>query len=136
MVLFISFGYSQTIEIITISLFATAAITFQAMDLMPKKINNLLQWIGDRSYSIYLAHLPLIYLFLESPYSSNLSKLIRAVLYPLVFLLIFICGDLMFRKIEERFRVIGTSQVESGYYVYIYNHCNPRTVFFSRSYLY
>ena len=114
LVLFISFGYSQTIEIITISLFATAAITFQAMDLMPKKINNLLQWIGDRSYSIYLAHLPLIYLFLESPYSSNLSKLIRAVLYPLVFLLIFICGDLMFRKIEERFRVSPGAETKTG----------------------
>ena len=35
------------------------------------KVNNVLLWVGDRSYSIYLYHLPFIYISLYSPLSPS-----------------------------------------------------------------
>jgi peptidoglycan/LPS O-acetylase OafA/YrhL len=41
---------------------------------LPKPFNDFLRWIGDRSYSIYLVHLPLLYLAQYSPTSPNQTK--------------------------------------------------------------
>jgi len=94
-----------TAATIAISFLAVVAISARSMDFFPESINRLLQWIGDRSYSIYLIHLPLIYLLLESPYVSNLPDPLRIALILIVIVLILVGGDWMFRNIEERFRI-------------------------------
>ena len=64
-------------------------------------IQNLFIWLGDRSYSIYLIHLPILYLFLTSPYLLKLGhgfKIIIAVA------LILLLSNLGFKSVEKVIR--------------------------------
>jgi len=61
-----------------------------------------LDWIGDRSYSIYLVHLPLMYLAKYSPgFDAVLSGPIRSLT---AFLLSLILGAFLYFLIENRHR--------------------------------
>lgn len=46
---------------------AALVIKFRALDLLPTALGTVLNWLGGRSYSIYLYHLPFIYI---AKYSS------------------------------------------------------------------
>jgi len=75
-------------------------------------IYKILDWIGDRSYSIYLCHLPLMHvtrevinkLLLNTNYYEN--KIIY--FFAFIFLLI-ISADLSYRNIEKNFINLGKS---------------------------
>ena len=65
-------------------------------------IYSILLWIGDRSYSIYLVHLPLIYLAKYSPVLSGIaSQEIRVVVSLLLSLIV---GSISYMCIENRYR--------------------------------
>jgi peptidoglycan/LPS O-acetylase OafA/YrhL len=44
------------------SLLAVTTILFKSLDVLPDFLIKKLEWVGDRSYSIYLVHMPLLYL--------------------------------------------------------------------------
>lgn len=100
-----------TVAALLSSIFAALAISFKVLDALPANIAHALIWVGDRSYSIYLIHLPLIYLLLESPYTSKFPILVRTILYPLTILLIFIGGDFIFKKVEEKYRITSNANI-------------------------
>ena len=64
----------------------------------------MLSWIGDRSYSIYLLHMPLLYLakYSDLTYVANFSN--RAIQSLLAIALTFWLGHLNYSKVEQRFR--------------------------------
>lgn len=70
-----------------------------------KKPQLPLAWIGDRSYSLYLIHMPLIYLAYYSPHWSDgfnrRSGKVVAVL------LTFALGFALYELVEKKYRVTG-----------------------------
>lgn len=78
-----------------------------------RKIESPLAWIGDRSYSLYLIHMPLLYLAFYSPlwsdgYNRRPGKLVALALT-------FVLGFLIYELVEKKFRVAGsTRQIPSA----------------------
>jgi len=70
---------------------------FRGLDLWP------LRFIGDRSYSIYLWHWPLITIFLAQGYSLTLVSGFGLIAVTLVL------SDLSYRYVEERYRQARTA---------------------------
>jgi peptidoglycan/LPS O-acetylase OafA/YrhL len=112
--LFSNYSINQAAAAILCSFLGVIAISFHALDRGPQRIQSVLIWIGDRSYSIYLIHLPLIYLFLESPYTAKLSGLLRAFLCVALIISIVLLGDFMFRRVEERYRISYSAHPKVG----------------------
>ena len=78
-------------------------------------IINVLAWLGDRSYSIYLVHLPLIYLAKYSPEFINLStSSVRSVL---AIALSFAIGVTLYDKVENKNRKIFLNYSSYRFYL-------------------
>jgi len=73
------------------------------VDLKQSYGNAILVWLGDRSYSIYLIHMPLLYLAYFSPHWSDGSHRRSGKILALI--LTFIVATFMSKYIENRFRV-------------------------------
>jgi peptidoglycan/LPS O-acetylase OafA/YrhL len=71
-------------------------------------IKTLLVWIGDRSYSIYLYHLPLIYLSLYSPLSASRFHL-RALGTVFCVVIAFFLAHWSYTKVEVRQKITADS---------------------------
>ena len=117
LLLFILFS-SLRIEIrassILASLFTLFVIGFRSLNMLPNKLSRVLIWLGDRSYSIYLFHMPLLYVAQFSPAlqigiieSRDIQSLI-AVLLSLSF------GSFCYKFIENRYRNLTIEQ-KSGW---------------------
>jgi peptidoglycan/LPS O-acetylase OafA/YrhL len=87
------------------TLLAAALIHSQSLEILPKSISIVLSWLGDRSYSIYLLHLPLIYLAKFSPLFAFDSKGGRAGQTFVAILLTLLLSSISYSRIEQRFRV-------------------------------
>lgn len=71
---------------------------------------KILGWIGDRSYSIYLVHMPLLYLAKYSPiFGTNMAQKLSLIM----FFTSFVLGHLQYEFIEARYRL--RSKEESVY---------------------
>lgn len=91
------------------------------------QITNILVWIGDRSYSIYLYHLPLIYLSLYSPLSASRIHF-RALGTLCSVALTFLLAHWSFTKIELREKISEVSLNKecwsrNGFFVLYYIIC-------------
>jgi len=113
LLLFILFS-SLTIEIrassFLASLFTLIVIGFRSLEILPHKLNRILIWLGDRSYSIYLFHMPLIYLAQFSPafnignFESRDAQSLIAVFLSLSF------GSICYKFVENRYRKLTIEQ--------------------------
>ena len=75
-------------------------------------IHNLLSWFGDRSYSLYLIHMPIIHIAKYSPLFENLLNSKIRVLSS--FLVIIGLGDQLYRHIEQRYRLTTNRSRNNG----------------------
>jgi peptidoglycan/LPS O-acetylase OafA/YrhL len=81
------------------------AIYFRSGDLLPNLLRAPIAWLGNRSYSIYLLHLPLIYLAKYSPLLGASGKQNRSLQTFIAVLLSIILGSFFYSRIENRYRL-------------------------------
>lgn len=94
-------NFSFILEPLLVTLLTSVVIISKAINLHSSKLTNILLWIGDRSYSIYLCHMPIIYFFHYSPYVTNLSTLISNFL---IFISILLTTITLFNNFEQKYR--------------------------------
>lgn len=108
------FNYKMTLPAIGLA-GAVAFLCFLSGGVTRQKDNaiyKILDWIGDRSYSIYLCHLPLMHITRETinKLSLNTSVYENKIIYFSVFIfLLIISADLSYRYIEKNFINLGKS---------------------------
>jgi len=103
LILFGSINVDKTIGSILASSISVIVLIFKSLDSLPKLLCTIFEWLGDRSYSIYLVHVPLIYIMDYSPISpfGNVNNYFKFIVF---FTLIIFLGSLQFSQIENRFR--------------------------------
>ena len=109
MILFGPLHMNLKVSSIFASLIAVTVITFKSLDVLPEILIEKLEWFGDRSYSIYLVHMPLLYLAKYSPVTqigNGENRIIQLVIAVVASILL---GALSYSKIENKFRGRGRS---------------------------
>ncbi len=118
LILFLFLNISSPLNILLINFLTSLCLIF------PKNINykNLLSRymikLGDISYSLYLVHLPILYLFKFSPYLISINAGIRSLI-SLGFILFF--ANLQYKSVEVRFRNISSLSMKKTlvYFLFI-----------------
>ena len=103
-VLFGPFTLSLEVSSILASFITLVLIVYKSLDALPNLLIRIFQWLGNRSYSIYLVHLPVIYILNYSPVipsSYRENNNIKLIIYIVVTISL---GTLMYTKIENKFR--------------------------------
>ena len=101
----LAFGGFKASSLEIFASFVTAFIIYsKILSHQSNKILMVLTWVGDRSYSIYLVHLPLFYVTKFSPIMSS-EKSIRRLLLLIAFMLTILLGSLLYSSIEQKFRL-------------------------------
>ncbi|CAN2246152.1 COG1835 Predicted acyltransferases [actinobacterium SCGC AAA044-D11] len=114
--LFTSIQISLKNGSIIASSIAVFVITFRSLEILPNFIVDKLEWLGDRSYSIYLVHMPLLYIAKHSfalSFGSDRNRMIQSMTAVIASILL---GSLSYSKIEDRFRRNSerkTSEIQS-----------------------
>jgi peptidoglycan/LPS O-acetylase OafA/YrhL len=86
------------------SLSALFVIIFRSLNTFPNFLFDILVWIGNRSYSIYLVHMPVLYLIKYSPviqigiFENSIIQASTAVFASILL------GALSYSNIENRYR--------------------------------
>ena len=86
---------------------AVIVILSRSIVVIPNFLIQKLEWVGDRSYSIYLVHMPLLYLASHSPtlqIGSSENRIIQSTIAVVASILL---GALSYSKIENRYRNKG-----------------------------
>jgi peptidoglycan/LPS O-acetylase OafA/YrhL len=66
---------------------------------------KILIWFGDRSYSLYLVHMPIIYLANYSPFIEYQSPQRKLVLNFAALILTITLGAIQYKLVEQKFRI-------------------------------
>jgi hypothetical protein len=102
MILFSPITMSLKVSSCLASLIAVIVILSKSIEVLPNFLKQKLEWIGDRSYSIYLVHMPLIYLAKYSPgLGSGHSQKFLVIIMIVISILL---GHLQFELVENKFR--------------------------------
>ena len=96
------------------TLFSILVINFRTMDVLPRVLRQGLVWLGDRSYSIYLVHMPIMYLAKYSTATSFSTNGNRTIQICIAIFASIAIGSLSFSKVENRFRQIEVIQHKKG----------------------
>jgi peptidoglycan/LPS O-acetylase OafA/YrhL len=102
--LFTEVSLEQKSGSVLISVLTFVAVISKSFDFLPNWLKLKMEWIGNRSYSIYLVHMPLLYLVVYSPTPIFGIGRSQAVATVGAVGLSFVFGALCFSKIENRFR--------------------------------
>jgi peptidoglycan/LPS O-acetylase OafA/YrhL len=102
--LFFSLSDNPVGTTLFVTLLTGLLLYFHSLYSLPLKIQHLLQWIGYRSYSIYLIHMPLCYVAKYSPLES--FGILPNTLFTnsLAMFLSLAMGTLIYSKIENPLR--------------------------------
>jgi peptidoglycan/LPS O-acetylase OafA/YrhL len=99
---------------IVVSMITLAVIYFESLISLPKIVQSKLAWLGDRSYSIYLIHMPLLYIAKLSPVIAIPFLENRIIQSSLAVVLSIVLGSYCYTKVENRFRIQGNGRKLSG----------------------
>lgn len=112
MILFGPLHVNLKLSSILASLIAVIVILFKSFDVLSEILIKNFEWLGDRSYSIYLVHMPLLYIAQYSPavkIGTSENRLTQSIVAIIASLFL---GGLSYSKIENKFRNMGkTNQV-------------------------
>jgi peptidoglycan/LPS O-acetylase OafA/YrhL len=108
--LFSPIHVSLQVSSILASLFAVFVIVFKSLSVLPNILFKKLEWLGDRSYSIYLFHMPLLYIALYSPIAKIGSGENRIIQSAIAVIATILLGSMSYSKIENRYRNKGKSR--------------------------
>lgn len=109
LVLFGPISFSPKVNSILATFIAVTVIVFKSLDVLPETLITILEWLGDRSYSIYLVHMPLIHIAKYSPmtqFGNDENRIIQSIMALVASILL---GALSYSKIEIRYRNRGKS---------------------------
>ncbi len=118
-----------------LSIFATFCavfvLTYGSLDLLPSTLGNKFEWLGYRSYPIYLVHLPLLFIFKYSAATVAIiaNQNIRTIIAVIVSIL---TGSLLHAKIEKRFRdvnKVGINQIKTNIIALLLTFIIPLSLF-------
>jgi peptidoglycan/LPS O-acetylase OafA/YrhL len=110
MILFGPLHMNLKVSSILASFIAVIVILFKSLDVLPDFLIKKLEWVGDRSYSIYLAHMPLLYIAKFSPVTQIGSRENPIIQSTIAVVASILLGSLSYSKIENRFRNNGKSR--------------------------
>ena len=91
---------------ILISSLTAVTLLTKSFDNVPKFLSRRLKWVGDRSYSIYLIHMPMLYLAQFCPLFATTNKIIR---FAIALSATIILSSISHSHIESRFRLNSQS---------------------------
>jgi peptidoglycan/LPS O-acetylase OafA/YrhL len=106
-ILFGSVHVNLKFSSIIASFFAVIVILFKSLDVLPNFLIQRLAWVGDRSYSIYLVHMPLLYLAKYSPVIQIGNIENRRIQSTIAVIASILLGSLSYSKIENKYRNKG-----------------------------
>ena len=86
------------------SLSALFVIIFRSLNTLPNVLIDKLAWVGDRSYSIYLFHMPVLYLAKYSPVTLIGIDEDRNIEVIIAVFASILLGALSYSSIENRYR--------------------------------
>ena len=113
MILFGPLHMNLKVSSILASLFAVMVILFESLYVLPNFLIKKLEWLGDRSYSIYLIHMPLLYIAKYSPVTQigkGENRIVQSVIAVVASILL---GALSYSKIENKYRNTGKADHSS-----------------------
>jgi len=79
-------------------------IIYNSLNVLPLSVFLILKWIGDRSYSIYLVHMPLLYIAKYAAVTSWGRGDNRVFPTIIAVIATFILGSLSYKVIENKYR--------------------------------
>jgi peptidoglycan/LPS O-acetylase OafA/YrhL len=85
------------------SLLSILIICLRSFDSLKSKVKLPFEWLGDRSYSVYLFHMPLISIAISSPYLSRFNS--NGIFIIIAVFLSILFGALSYSKVENRYRI-------------------------------
>ena len=94
------------------------AVSMLLIDAKGLTFNNthlwkILKWFGDRSYSIYLLHMPFLFMLIYYSRFTEISKFLQTILILLVVLMVYFFANLNYKLIEKRYRKTDSQDVYS-----------------------
>ena len=104
LILFSRIEFSHQAASVTAALSCFLLLVFGIFQAINQKILNIFAWLGDRSYSIYLIHMPLIYLSIYSPVFKNFNSYIFNLMPAIALVISIALGSFFYSQIEQRFR--------------------------------
>lgn len=110
-VLFLFLCDSQIVNSSIVTLTTLTFIVTKSLYVLPNSFGKFSTWIGNRSYSIYLYHMPLVFLAKNSPFVYNLNDF-KEIFIVLSLLITVLLASVSFTKVENRFRR-NTSLIEN-----------------------
>jgi peptidoglycan/LPS O-acetylase OafA/YrhL len=85
------------------SLITVLIVSFRSLETIPGKPTLPFEWLGDRSYSIYLFHMPFLFIANTAPYFSQIRS--NEFVVPMAVLLSIFFGAISYSHVENRYRI-------------------------------
>ncbi len=114
-ILFGSISMSQKNSSIIATSIAVLVISLKSFESLPNLLSSKLEWIGDRSYSIYLVHMPFLYVAKFSPLTQSNDFKIQIMNCAIAVVASILMGALIYNKIEVKFRALGKVKTRSRF---------------------
>jgi peptidoglycan/LPS O-acetylase OafA/YrhL len=94
---------------LVVVLITAILIISRSLEAIPRIFNKVFVYLGYRSYSLYLVHLPIIYILVESPYAQRKFGDVTQVVQIVAVLLSIFSSSLIYRFVELRFHQFDSS---------------------------